>query len=354
MSSDLPVQRTYQNDRLLRALRLEPNDRPPVWLMRQAGRYLPEYRALRAKAGKFMDLCQNPEFALEATLQPLRRFSLDAAILFSDILTIPEAWELGLHFAEGEGPIFDRPIGTPAQVAALPDPPIEEKLGYVFQATRLIRQELGDLIPLIGFAGSPWTLACYMIQGRSSTDFAKAKQFAWTHPESMHQLLTRLTDAVIQYLRLQYEAGADVLMVFDTWGGLCSHHDYHTYSLPYLHRIVAELKGLPVILFTKGGGVWLDALVQTGAAGLGLDWTVSLQDVAMRYGGQVALQGNLDPLLLQAPPEVLKTRVRELIRGVKPFAGHIMNLGHGIQPQVDPDQVQRLIETVHETAAEVR
>ena len=349
-----------KNDRFLRALRREPVDCTPVWLMRQAGRYLPEYRATRAQAGSFMGLATNPELACEVTLQPLRRFPLDAAILFSDILTIPDAMGLGLHFVEGEGPKFERPVRTAADIAKLGVPDMESDLGYVMEAIRTIRRELDNKVPLIGFSGSPWTLACYMVEGSGSKDFARVKSLAMNDPAAMHQLLDVTTDAVIAYLSAQRAAGAQALQVFDTWGGVLSPRMYREFSLRYMARIAAELRRgdgadrTPLILFGKGNGPYLEELAATGTEGLGVDWTVSLEDARRRTGGKVALQGNLDPVTLYATPDALRTEVRRTLAsyaagGDGTDTGLVFNLGHGMSPDMDPEQVKVLVDEVHAT-----
>lgn len=343
-----------KNDRLLRALYRQPVDRTPVWIMRQAGRYLPEYRATRARAGSFMTLCQTPELACEVTLQPLERFELDAAILFSDILTIPDAMGLGLSFAEGEGPRLAHPVRSRADIDALPVPDPEGELRYVMDAVRLIRRELNGRVPLIGFAGSPWTLATYMVEGGGSREFKTVKRLALDSPEDMHGLLERVTEAVIAYLNGQIEAGAQAVMVFDTWGGALSDHLYRQFSLEYLGRIVAGLEPAtgaatrpPVVLFTKGGGLWLEAIAATGCDALGLDWTIDLGEARRRVGRAVALQGNLDPATLLARPEVIRAEVARTLAAFGHGPGHIFNLGHGITPDVAPEHLGALVEAVH-------
>ena len=349
---------TQSNDRFLRALRREPVDCTPVWLMRQAGRYLPVYRATRAKAGSFMGLATNPELACEVTLQPLRRFPLDAAILFSDILTIPDAMGLGLSFAEGEGPRFARPVRTAADVARLAVPDMEGELRYVMDAVRLIRRELNGSVPLIGFSGSPWTLACYMVEGGGSANFSKIKAMAFSEPALLHRILEVTTQAVIAYLSAQRAAGAQALQVFDTWGGVLAPHHYREFSLPYLARIAAELprgegaERTPLILFGKGNAPYLEELAATGTEGLGVDWLVSLEEAARRTGGRVALQGNLDPSTLYASPEGIRAEVR---RTLDSYAegnggsrdGHVFNLGHGLSPDMDPEHIGVLVDEVH-------
>jgi uroporphyrinogen decarboxylase len=351
-----------ENDRFLRALRREPVDRTPVWLMRQAGRYLPEYRATRARAGSFLGLAKNPELACEVTLQPLRRFPLDAAILFSDILTIPDAMGLGLHFAEGEGPKFERPVRDAAAIARLGVPDMETELRYVMDAVRTIRRELDGSVPLIGFSGSPWTLACYMVEGGGSKDFARIKAMAFNDPAALHALLSVNTDAVVAYLSAQRAAGAQALQVFDTWGGVLSPAMYREFSLPYLVRIARELaRGegearTPLILFGKGNGAYLEALAASGCEGVGVDWTVGLDEAARRTGGNVALQGNLDPATLYASPDAIRAQVRAALDGYAAGnggsrEGHVFNLGHGMAPDMDPDRVAVLVDEVHAASA---
>jgi len=343
-----------QNDRFLRALRREPIDATPVWLMRQAGRYLPEYRATRAKAGSFMGLATNPELACEVTLQPLRRFDLDAAILFSDILTIPDAMGLGLSFAEGEGPRFDRPVRSAADIARLAVPDMGKELRYVMDAVSLIRRELDGRVPLIGFSGSPWTLACYMVEGGGSDNFSKVKSLAFSEPALMHQLLGVVTDSVIAYLSAQRAAGAQALMVFDTWGGVLAPHHYREFSLRYLTRIARELargegeENTPLILFGKGNAPYLEELAASGAEGLGVDWLVSLEEARRRTGGKIALQGNLDPVTLYASPEAIRSEVKRTLESYGAGSGHVFNLGHGLSPDMDPEHVKVLVDAVHE------
>ncbi len=346
-----------KNDRFLRALLREPVDVTPVWMMRQAGRYLPEYRAARGKAGSFMDLCTNPELACEVTLQPLDRYSLDAAILFSDILTIPDAMGLGLYFEEGEGPKFRKPVRTAKDVEALSVIDPAKDLPYVLDAVSVIRKELGGRVPLIGFSGSPWTLATYMIEGGSSRDFRRAKQMLYDTPEVMHQLLGTLADSVIAYLNGQILAGAQVVQIFDTWGGALSHSAYTEFSLHYMEKIVAGLikehegRQVPVILFTKGGGQWLESMAAVGATTLGLDWTCDIGAARKRVGGQVSLQGNMDPAILYAKPERIRSEVAAILKAYGPGAGHIFNLGHGITPEVKPEHAGVFIDAVHEFSA---
>ena len=343
-----------KNDRLLRALLRQPVDATPVWMMRQAGRYLPEYRATRARAGSFMDLCTSPELACEVTLQPLERYPLDAAILFSDILTVPDAMGLGLYFTEGEGPRFERPVRSAAQIRALPVPDPEQELGYVMEAVRTIRRALGGRVPLIGFSGSPWTLATYMVEGGSAKNFARCKGMMFDEPALMHELLGRLADAVTAYLNAQVAAGAQALMLFDTWGGVLSPRDYREFSLGYMSRVIAGLtreaegRRVPVILFTKGGSQWLEDMADSGADALGLDWTIELGEARRRTGDRVALQGNLDPCMLYASPERIRAEVGRILASYGHGHGHVFNLGHGIHPDVDPERPAALVQAVHD------
>ena len=345
---------TPKNDRFLRALRREPVDCTPVWLMRQAGRYLPEYRATRKAAGSFLAMAKTPDIACEVTLQPLRRFPLDAAILFSDILTVPDAMGLGLYFVEGEGPKFERPLRSPADIATLAVPDMETDLRYVMDAVRTIRRELDGSVPLIGFSGSPWTLACYMVEGGGSKDWGRVKALALNEPAAMHQLLSTVTDAVIAYLSAQHAAGAQALQVFDTWGGVLSPAMYREFSLPYLARIARELKtaDVPVILFGKGNAPHLDDLFASGADAIGVDWTVTLEDAARRNQGRVALQGNLDPAMLYGNPEAVRAQVRTTLDSYAAGNGgsrdgHVFNLGHGLSPDMNPEHVAALVDEVH-------
>jgi uroporphyrinogen decarboxylase len=321
--------------------------------MRQAGRYLPEYRAARAKAGDFLTLCKTPELACEVTLQPINRFSLDAAILFSDILTIPDAMGLGLSLNEGVGPKFSNPVRTPGDIASLPELVIESDLGYVIEAIKLIRSELDGRVPLIGFSGSPWTLMTYMVEGGSSKDFSTVKAIIYDDPSSAHLLLDKVTDAVINYLRAQAHAGAQALMVFDTWGGALSSNAYREFSLRYMHRIVSELKSdtvlssVPITLFTKGGGNWLEKIADTGCDCIGIDWTISLAEAYQRVGDRVALQGNMDPAVLYASDDRVKVEVSRIVQEAGNRPGHVFNLGHGIHPAIDPEKVAVLVESVH-------
>ena len=346
-----------QNDRLLRALLREPVDVTPVWLMRQAGRYLPEYRKVRKQAGSFMDLCTNPELACEVTLQPVERYPLDAAILFSDILTVPDAMGLGLYFEEGEGPRFEKPVRSAADVRALGVPDPESELRYVMDAVRLIRRVLDNRIPLIGFAGSPWTLATYMVEGSTTKTFSQVKGMLYSEPALLHQLLETTADAVTAYLNAQVAAGAQALMIFDTWGGVLTPRDYRDFSLQYMQGILdgltreAEDRKVPVIMFTKGGGQWLEAMADTGADALGIDWSTDIGEARRRVGNRVALQGNLDPATLYGTPEVIRERVAGVLEAFGAGSGHVFNLGHGITPDVDPEHAGALINAVHELSA---
>ena len=351
-----------KNDRFLRALRREPVDRTPVWLMRQAGRYLPEYRASRAKAGSFLAMAKNPELACEVTLQPLERFDLDAAILFSDILTIPDAMGLGLYFVDGEGPKFRHPVRDAASVAKLGVPDMESDLGYVMDAVRVIRRELDGRVPLIGFSGSPWTLACYMVEGSGSKTFSVIKAMAHNDPKALHALLEVNTRAVIAYLAAQRAAGAQALQVCDTWGGVLSPAMYREFSLPYLTRIARELERgdgadrTPLIVFGKGNAAYLEDLADSGAEGVGVDWLVELGEAARRTGGRVALQGNLDPTTLYGSPEAIRREVRRARDSYRDGNGgsrdgHVFNLGHGMSPDMDPEHVRVLVDEVHAYSA---
>jgi uroporphyrinogen decarboxylase len=343
-----------KNDILLRALLRQAVDRTPVWIMRQAGRYLPEYLKTRAAAGSFMDLCQTPELACEVTLQPLRRFNLDAAIIFSDILTIPDVMGLKLFFVAGEGPKFEHPIRTAEDIRKLPSPDVNESLGYVMDAISLTRRELDGKVPLIGFSGSPWTLATYMIEGGSSKTFSKAKKLIYQDPEIAHQLLEKLAATVTDYLNAQIEAGAQAVQIFDTWGGALSAQAYQDFSLRYMKQIVSGLKRenegrrVPVILFSKGCSTQLEGLADTGCDALGVDWTISLGEARSRVGDRVALQGNLDPSVLLANRKVIRREVSETLNSFGQGDGHVFNLGHGITPDVDPENLSALISAVWE------
>ena len=346
-----------KNDRFLRALMRQPVDVTPVWMMRQAGRYLPEHRASRARAGDFMGLCMNPEMACEVTLQPLDRYPLDAAILFSDILTIPDAMGQGLYFETGEGPRFRKVINSLADIEALPVPDPENDLGYVMDAVRTIRRELNGRVPLIGFSGSPWTLATYMVEGGSSRDFRKTKAMLYDQPEVMHLLLDKLAQSVTSYLNGQILAGAQAVQIFDTWGGNLSADAYQKFSLAYMRKIVSGLirehdgRKIPVILFTKNGGLWLESIADAGADALGLDWTMDIGVARSRVGAKVALQGNMDPTVLYAKPAAIRAEVARILASYGKGSGHVFNLGHGITPEVDPAHAGAFIEAVHELSA---
>lgn len=346
-----------QNDLYLRALNREPTERTPVWVMRQAGRYLPEYLRVRKQAGDFMSLCSNPELACEVTLQPIDRFNLDAAILFSDILTIPDAMGLGLHFEAGEGPKFSNPIKTRADVDKLPVPDPNDGLRYVMDAVSTIRKELNGRVPLIGFSGSPWTLATYMVEGGGTKDFAKIKGLLFSDPDTLHKLLDTTAQSVISYLNAQVEAGAQSLMVFDTWGGVLAPANYKEFSLRYMQQIVdgltreAQGRKVPVVLFTKNGGQWLDIMADTGCDGLGVDWTTDLADARARTGDRVALQGNLDPSVLYGSPESIRVEVQRVLDSYGKGPGHVFNLGHGIHQHVNPEHLGVMVEAVRELSA---
>lgn len=343
-----------KNDRFLRALLKQPVDRTPVWMMRQAGRYLPEYREVRQKAGNFMGLCTNPELACEVTLQPLARYPLDAAILFSDILTIPDAMGLGLYFEEGEGPKFKKTVRTEAEVNALEVVDPSAELSYVTDAVSLIRSELNGSVPLIGFSGSPWTLATYMIEGGSSKDFRRAKAFIYEQPEVAKRLLDVLADSVIVYLNAQIKAGAQAVQIFDSWGGALSHTAYQEFSLAPMQKIINGLirehegREIPVIMFTKGGGQWLESMADTGATCLGLDWTTDIGLARSRVGSKVSFQGNMDPAVLYAKPSVIRAEVERILASYGNGTGHVFNLGHGVTPQVLPEHAGAFFEAVVE------
>ena len=343
-----------KNDRYLRALSNQPVDKTPVWMMRQAGRYLPEYKKVRAQAGDFMSLCRNAELACEVTLQPLRRFELDAAILFSDILTIPDAMGLGLYFEEGEGPKFKSPITCKKDVENLIMPDPEGELQYVMNAVRTIRKELKGEVPLIGFSGSPWTLATYMVEGGTSKAFTKIKKMAFADPQILHALLDKLADSVIDYLNAQIAAGAQSVMIFDTWGGVLSTRDYKDFSLQYMAKIVDGLqrsyegKKVPVTLFTKNGGQWIESIADTGCDAIGLDWTIDMADAKSRVGDRVALQGNMDPSMLYAGPERIREEVSIILDSYGKGNGHVFNLGHGIHLDVPPENAKVFVDAVHE------
>ncbi|SFV84925.1 Uroporphyrinogen III decarboxylase [hydrothermal vent metagenome] len=335
----------------INALQKKPTSRTPIWVMRQAGRYLPEYRATRKKAGDFLSLCKNPALACEVTLQPIDRFDLDAAILFSDILTIPDAMGLGLYFSEGEGPKFSNPIQSLADIEKLPTD-INNDLTYVFDGVSTIKKALNNRVPLIGFSGSPWTLATYMIEGGSSKTFANTKKMLFNDPQALHLLLDKLADSVIKYLNQQVLSGADSLMIFDTWGGVLSKQNYLDFSLDYMAKIVKGIKAqhpnTPITLFSKNGGKHLTHIANTGCDGVGIDWTVELNAVQAEVGDKVAIQGNLDPAVMYATPEIIEREVKKILAQFKGNTGHIFNLGHGITPDVDPENMQVLVDCVHE------
>ena len=343
-----------KNDRFLRALLKQPVDQTPVWIMRQAGRYLPEYRATRTKAGDFMSLCMSPELACEVTIQPLDRFDLDAAILFSDILTIPDAMGLGLYFEEGEGPKFKYPVRTEADIEKLPIPNPNDELKYVMDAMSTIKNELNGRVPLIGFSGSPWTLATYMIEGGSSKTFSQSKSMLFDQPQLAHRLLSKITASVVSYLNAQIAAGAQAVMIFDTWGGNLNPAMYREFSLRYMNDIVAKLtrendgRKVPVILYTKGGGMWLNDLADTGCDALGLDWNTDLHWARQQVGDRVALQGNMDPTTLYASPKTIRAEAAKVLAAYGKGEGHVFNLGHGITPDINPDHVKVLVDAVHE------
>ena len=336
-----------KNDNFLRALARQPVTRQPIWMMRQAGRYLPEYRELRARAGDFLSLCKNPELACEITLQPLARFDLDAAIIFSDILTIPDAMGLGLHFVENEGPRFSRVLETESDIRQLMIPDPHDSLRYVMDAIALTKRELQQRVPLIGFAGSPWTLACYMLEGGSSKQFERIRKMAYQQPEILHVLLEKLSSATVLYLNAQIESGVDAIMIFDTWGGLLGPSQYQEFSLNYMQKIMAQLKAIPKIVFTKNGGQYLDKISASGCDAVGVDWTMDLIQAAKLTQGRVAIQGNLDPLALFAPEAMIEQEVSKILTAMKDYPGFVFNLGHGILQQTSPDRAKFLIDTVH-------
>lgn len=352
---------TTKNDLYLRALRGEKVERTPIWVMRQAGRYLPEYRAVRKQAGDFLTLCKTPDLACEVTMQPIDRFGLDAAILFSDILTIPDAMGLELVLEEGIGPVFNKPIRSVSDIdnLGIPDPEIE--LAYVMDAVRVIRSELNDRVPLIGFTGSPWTLASYMVEGRGSKEFRLIKGLMFEDPTSTHKLLQTVTDSVIIYLKAQVAAGAQSLMIFDTWGGMLSSENYQQFSLAYMQQIVSAIKNdkacaqIPIVLFTKGGGQWLEMMADTGCDGLGLDWTVDLAQAKARVGDRVVLQGNMDPVVMNTGPDQVAQQAQKVLQAYGSHGaddkGHIFNLGHGIQPFAQPENMQTLVSEVQSSSA---
>jgi len=343
-----------KNDTFLRALLRQPTDYTPTWLMRQAGRYLPEYCATRARAGSFMNLCMSPGLATEVTLQPLARYNLDAAILFSDILTIPDAMGLGLSFQQGEGPKFERPLREEWEIRDLAAPDPHDKLRYVIDAVSEIRKALDGSVPLIGFSGSPFTLACYMVEGQGSDTYSTVKKMLYSRPDLFHHILQVTTQAVIDYLNAQIEAGAQAVMVFDSWGGMLSQAAYLEFSLPYMARIMEGLtrerdgRVVPRIVFTKGGGLWLESIAACGADAVGLDWTIEIGDARKRVGDKVALQGNMDPNVLMATPEAVAAEAKRILASYGQGNGHVFNLGHGISQFTPPENVAVLVDTVRE------
>ena len=350
-----------KNDTFLRALLRQPTEYTPLWLMRQAGRYLPEYRRTRSRAGSFMGLATNPDYATEVTLQPIDRFPLDAAILFSDILTVPDAMGLGLYFADGEGPKFAHPLRHEKDVMALQAPDLG-KLDYVFEAVTQIRTELNGRVPLIGFTGSPWTLACYMVEGASSREFHTVKTMLYNRPDLMHHVLSTNAAAVAAYLNAQIDAGAQAVMIFDSWGGALADGAYQECSLSYMQQVVSQLKRekdgvpIPAIVFTKGGGLWLEQIADIGADAVGLDWTVNLAEARARIGQRVALQGNLDPAVLFANPEQIRSEVERLLNSYgapQGDSGHVFNLGHGISQFTPPESVAVMVDAVHEISRKI-
>ncbi len=348
-----------KNDTFLRALLRQPTDYTPVWMMRQAGRYLPEYRASRKTAGSFLQLCKNPDFATEVTLQPLDRYPLlDTAILFSDILTVPDAMGLGLYFVEGEGPKFERTLRDEADIRKLAVPDIGSDLAYVTDAVSQIRKALDGRVPLIGFSGSPWTLATYMVEGKGGTDFLNIKKMAYARPDLLHHILDITAQAVTAYLNAQIEAGAQAVMIFDSWGGALSHNAYKEFSLQYMEKIVAGLKReadgriVPRIVFTKGGGLWLEAQAEIGADTLGLDWAIDIGEARKRVGSKVALQGNLDPAILLSTPEAIEKEVASILASYGHGHGHVFNLGHGITQWTPPENAAAMISAVRQLSTQ--
>lgn len=343
----------FSPHRLIRAFLRQPVDMTPVWLMRQAGRYLPEYRVLREKAGDFLTLCKTPELACEITLQPLNRFSLDGAIIFSDILTIPDAMGLGLEFVHNEGPQFLRPVRQFKDIEKLPIPDPEIELRYVTDTIRLVKSSLGDKLPVLGFAGSPWTLAAYMIEGQGKTDFSQARKMLYQAPECAHLLLDKLTKSIVLYLNAQIKAGVDAVMIFDTWGGLLTTENYHAFSLYYIKKIISQLdrhgedKQIPVILFTKNGGQWLKDMLYTHCDVIGIDWTTSISKARKTVGHAAAIQGNLDPAILCASPEIIENEVKKILSAFGYHRGHVFNLGHGVPQDSPVENIKLLIDTVH-------
>lgn len=351
--------RSLKNDTFLRALLRQPTPYTPIWIMRQAGRYLPEYNQTRARAGSFLELCKNPDLATEVTLQPLARFNLDAAIVFSDILTIPDAMGLGLYFAEGEGPKLERPLRNEWEIRDLAVPDPEMHLAYVLDAVSHVRRALDNQMPLLGFSGSPFTLACYMIEGGGSQDFQNVKKMLYARPDLLHRVLEVTARAVVAYLNAQIQRGAQAVMVFDTWGGTLSHAAFHEFSLPYLKRVVEGLnreqegRRVPSILFSKGGGLWLESIADSGCDAIGLDWTVDLGEARRRVGARVALQGNLDPAVLLTTPEIVRQEAERVLASFGSGSGHVFNLGHGISQFTPPENVTALVEAVHEMSVQL-
>ena len=345
-----------RNDTFLRALRREPTPYTPVWIMRQAGRYLPEYNETRARAGSFLQLCRDPDLATEVTLQPVSRFPLDAAIVFSDILTIPDAMGLGLEFVEGEGPRFQRPLREEWEIRNLTPPDPAVHLRYVLDTVAQVRKALADELPLIGFSGSPFTLACYMIEGRGGTDFLTVKKMLYREPALLHAVLEVNSRAVADYLNAQIESGAQAIMLFDTWGGILTPQAYETFSLRYIREVLSSLHAeydgepIPTIVFTKGGGLWLEQIAASGCDAIGLDWTIDIGEARARVGGQVALQGNLDPAVLLSTPEVIEAEVAAVLAAFGPGTGHVFNLGHGVSQYTPPEHVKALVHAVHEAS----
>ncbi|SER10212.1 uroporphyrinogen decarboxylase [Nitrosomonas sp. Nm51] len=344
---------TTSDHTFLRALLKQPVEYTPIWMMRQAGRYLPEYNKTRARAGDFLSLCKTPALATEVTLQPLDRFPLDAAILFSDILTIPDAMGLGLYFAQGEGPMFERPLRDETSIRTLRVPDPGKDLQYVMDAVSEIRKALNDRVPLIGFSGSPFTLACYMVEGRGGTDFREIKTMLYNRPELLHQILEKNAQAVTAYLNAQIDSGAQAVMIFDTWGGALTPVAYREFSLEYMRQIVANLirerngARIPSVVFTKGGGLWLKTIADIGCDAIGLDWTIDIGEARRQVGGQVALQGNLDPSVLFSSPQVIAKEVEKILTSFGNGSGHVFNLGHGISQFTPPEHAAALVEAVH-------
>lgn len=342
-----------KNDRFLKALHREPVDRTPVWMMRQAGRYLPEYRAVRSKAETFLNMCQTPEWAAEVTLQPITRYPLDAAIIFSDILILPMAMGCELTFVQGEGPVFPKPIRTQADIDALRPLTPEQDCPYTQAAIEMVVRDLNGRVPLIGFAGSPWTVATYMVEGGGSKTFSIIKRMLYAQPQQLHSLLQKLCDATVASLTAQVKAGASAVMLFDTWGGVLTPQAYESFSLAYMRQIIQALKtqpetaACPIILFTKQGGLWLEQMAESGCDALGCDWTLDIGQARARVGHKVALQGNLDPCVLYADPQTIRAHVKQILAQFGPHPGHIFNLGHGIYPDISPESVTVMLDALH-------